>query len=144
VCVRFTYVAVVHLFFFFKQKTAYEIGIGINLLALAALLGYRELVPLRGLRWKELGKAALVSIVAGVISFEVAKAAPVSGVGHGSRIADLAQLALVSVTWAAATALGLWLLKSELPRDLRRPRAAAYPAVAQAESREIMGAGREP
>jgi putative peptidoglycan lipid II flippase len=123
---------------------ASDIGIGINLLALAALLGYRKLVPLAGLRWKELGKAALVSIVAGAISFEVAKAVPLSGVGHGSRIADLAQLALVSVTWMAATAMGLWLLKSELPRDLRRRRAAAYPAVAQAESKEIMGAGREP
>ena len=123
---------------------ASDIGIGINLLALAALLGYRRLVPLGGLRWKELGKAALVSIVAGAISFEVAKAVPLSGVGHGSRIADLAQLGLVSVTWAAATAIGLWLLKSELPSDLRRRRAAAYPAVAQAQSREIMGAGREP
>jgi putative peptidoglycan lipid II flippase len=123
---------------------ASDIGIGINLLALAALLGYRKLVPLAGLRWKELGKAALVSIVAGAISFEVAKAVPLSGVGNGSRIADLAQLALVSVTWMAATAMGLWLLKSELPRDLRRRRAAAYPAVAHAESKEIMGAGREP
>jgi putative peptidoglycan lipid II flippase len=121
---------------------ASDIGIGINLLALAALLRYRKLVPLAGLRWKELGKAALVSIVAGAISFEVAKAVPLSGVKHGSRIADLAQLALVSVTWAAATALGLWLLKSELPRDLRRRKQAAYPAVAEGESKEILGAGR--
>jgi putative peptidoglycan lipid II flippase len=123
---------------------ASDIGIGINLLALAGLLGHRGLVPLSGLRWKELGKAALVSIVAGAISFEVAKAAPLSGVGHGSRIADVAQLALVSVTWMAAAAAGLWLLKSELPHDLRRRRAAAYPSVAQAESKEILGAGREP
>jgi hypothetical protein len=91
-----------------------------------------------------LGKAALVSIVAGAISFEVAKAVPLSGVGHGTRIADVAQLALVSVTWMAAAAAGLWLLKSELPHDLRRRRAAAYPSVAQAESKEILGAGREP
>ena len=123
---------------------ASDIGIGINLLALAGLLGHRGLVPLSGLRWKELGKAALVSLVAGAISFEVAKAVPLSGVGHGSRVADLAQLALVSVTWMAAAAAGLWLLKSELPRDLRRRRATAYPAVAQAESKEILGAGREP
>ena len=123
---------------------ASDIGIGINLLALAALLGYRRLVPLGGLRWKELGKAALVSIVAGAISFEVAKVVPLSGVGHGSRIADLAQLGLVSVTWAAATALGLWLLKSELPSDLRRRRAAAYPAVAQADCVVVIsGAGED-
>ena len=101
-------------------------------------------MPLSGLRWKELGKAALVSVVAGAISFEVAKAVPLSGAGHGSRVADLAQLALLSVTWMAAVAAGLWLLQSELPRDLRRRRTTAYPAVAQAESKEIMGAGREP
>jgi len=123
---------------------ASDIGIGINLLALAALLNYRRLVPVWEMRWDELGKAAVVSIVAGALSFEVAKAVPISGVGHGSRIADLLQLALVSITWTAAVAAGLWLLKSELPRDLRRRRAAAYPAVAQTESKEILGAGREP
>jgi hypothetical protein len=111
---------------------------------LAALLSYRRLVPLGGLRWKELGKSAVVAIAAGVISFEVAKVVPLSGIGHGSRVADLAQLAFVSLTWMAAAAAGLWLLKSELPRDLRRRRAAAYPSVAQAESKEILGAGREP
>jgi hypothetical protein len=52
------------------------------------------------------------------------------------------QLALVSITWAAAAAAGLWLLGSELPKDLRRRKAAAYPAVAQDQSKEIMGAGR--
>ncbi|HYM76617.1 MAG TPA: murein biosynthesis integral membrane protein MurJ [Candidatus Dormibacteraeota bacterium] len=123
---------------------ASDIGIGINLLALAGLLSHRGLVPFAGLRWKELGKSALTAVVAGAISFEVAKAIPLSTTGRGSRAADLMQLALVSVTWAAAAAAGLWLLKSELPRDLRRRRVAAYPAVAQAESKEILGAGREP
>jgi putative peptidoglycan lipid II flippase len=122
---------------------ASDIGIGINLVALAALLNYRGLVPLGGLRWKELGKSVVVSILAGVISFEVAKAIPLSGVGHGSRVADVVQLALVSLTWLAAAAAGLWLLKSELPGDLRRRRKAAYPAVPQGESKEILGAGRE-
>lgn len=123
---------------------ASDIGIGINLLALAGLLHYRGLVPLGGLRRKELGKSIAVAIAAGAISFEVAKAVPISGAGHGSRVSDVLQLGLVSITWLAATALGLWLLKSELPRDLRRRRAAAYPAVAQAESKEILGGGREP
>jgi hypothetical protein len=50
---------------------------------------------------------------------------------------------LISVTWAAATAVGLWLLKSQLPNDLRR-RKTAYPAVAEGESKEIMGAGTQP
>jgi putative peptidoglycan lipid II flippase len=123
---------------------ASDIGIAINLLALAGLLSYRGLVPIRQLRWKELGKSTLTAIIAGVISFEVAKAFPLSDVGHGSRMADLLQIGLVSLTWAAAAAGGLWLLKSDLPRDLRRRRTAAYPAVAQAESKEILEAGREP
>jgi hypothetical protein len=63
--------------------------------------------------------------------------------GHGSRIVDLLQLGLISVTWAAATAAGLWLLRSQLPNDLRR-RKTAYPAVAEGGSREIMGAGTQP
>src|ERR1700756_5570176 len=123
---------------------ASDVGIGMNLVALACLLHYRNLILLSEMRWGGVGESSLVSIVAGAISFEVAKTVPLSGVGHGSRIGDLAQLALVSVTWAAATAVGLWLLKSELPRDLRRRRAAAYPAVAQGQSKEILGAGREP
>src|SRR5215469_12784542 len=123
---------------------ASDIGIGINLIALACLLNHKKLVPLLGLRWKELGKSALASIVAGAISSRVARAIPLAGVGHGSRFADIIQLLLVTVTWAAAAAAGLWLLKSELPRDLRRRRAAAYPAVAQGQSREILDAGREP
>jgi putative peptidoglycan lipid II flippase len=120
---------------------ASDIGIGINLLALAALLDYRGLVPIGGLRWKELGKATITSIVAGAISFEVGRAVPLATAGHGSLIADLMQLALVSITWTAAAAAGLWLLKSELPKDLRRKKATAYPAVAQGQSKEIMGAG---
>ena len=121
---------------------ASDIGIGINLLALAGLLHRRKLVSLWELRWGELGKAAVVAGVAAVISFEVARAIPLASAGHGSRVADIAQLALVSITWAAAVAAGLWLLRSELPRDLRRRKGAVYPAVAQGESREILGAGR--
>jgi putative peptidoglycan lipid II flippase len=121
---------------------ASDIGIGVNLLALAGLLHYRKLVPLGGLRWDELGKSALTAIVAGTVSFEVARAVPLGRSGHGSRVADLLQLALVSITWAAAAAAGLWLLRSELPQDLRRRRAAAYPAVAHDESKEILGAGK--
>jgi len=76
--------------------------------------------------------------------FEVGKAVPLATAGRGSRVADLLQLGLVTATWAAGAAAGLWLLKSELPRDLRRRRVTAYPAVAQDESNEILGAGREP
>ena len=123
---------------------ASDIGIGVNLLALAGLLHYKKLVSLGELRWRELGKAAVVAAAAGAISFEVAKVVPLATTGHGSRMADLTQLALVSITWLAAVAAGLWLLRSELPGDLRRRKGAVYPAVAQGGSKEILGAGREP
>jgi len=123
---------------------ASDIGIGANLVALAWLLHYRKLVPLGEMRWGELGRAALVSVVAGGISFEVAKIVPLTSSDHGSRAGDLMQLGLVTVTWAAAVAGGLWLLRSQLPGDLRRRKGAVYPAVAQGGSKEILGAGREP
>ena len=123
---------------------ASDIGIGVNLLALAFLLHYKKLVSLGELRWGELGKAALTALVAGGISFEVAKAVPLAASGHGSRVADVLRLALVSLTWAAAVAAGLWLLRSELPGDLRRRKGAVYPAVAQGGSKEILGAGTQP
>jgi putative peptidoglycan lipid II flippase len=122
---------------------ASDIGIGVNLLALAWLLHHKKLVSLGGLRWNELGKAALTAMAAGVISLEVAKIVPLAS-ARGSRTADLAQLGLVTVTWAAAVAAGLWLLRSELPQDLRRRKRAAYPAVAQSGSGEILGSGKEP
>src|SRR5579864_9078084 len=121
---------------------ASDIGIGVNLVALACLLHRRKLVSLWELRWGELGKAALTAAIAGGISYEVAKIVPFATTGLGSRIADLTQLGLVSVTWAAAVAAGLWLLHSELPGDLRRRRGTVYPEVAQVESREILGAGK--
>lgn len=122
---------------------ASDIGIGVNLIVLALLLHRNGFVPLGGLRWGELGKAALVAVIAGAIGMRVARIVPL-GSGHASRLVDIGQLSLVSVTWAAAVLAGLWLLRSELPRDLRRRKQAAYPAVAQGESREILRTGREP
>ncbi len=139
------YSAMFHAFGVLGLAWASNIGIGLNLLALAGLLSYKKLVPLRELRWKELGKAALVAVVAGGISFEVAKAVvPLTTSGLGSRLADVTRLALVSITWLAAVAAGLWLLRSELPGDLRRRKGAVYPAVAQGGSKEILEAGTQP
>jgi putative peptidoglycan lipid II flippase len=123
---------------------ASDLGIGINLLALAWLLHHKKLVPLGELRWRELGKAALTAVVAGVVSFEVARIVPLATTGHGSRMADITQLALVSVTWAAAVAAGLWLLHSELPGDLRRRKGAVYPVVEQGQTKEISETGTQP
>ena len=52
---------------------------------------------------------------------------------------DVLRLGLVTVTWAAAVAAGLWMVKSELPGQLRRRK-----AVAQNESKEILGSGTQP
>ena len=138
------YSALFHTFGVVGLAWASDIGIGINLFALAGLLHYRKLVPLGGLRWGELAKAAVVAAVAGGISFEVAKAVPLATSGHGSRLADVTQLALVSVTWLAGVAAGLWLLRSELPGDLRRRKGAVYPVVAQGQAKEISEAGTQP
>src|ERR1700736_3046434 len=117
---------------------ASDIGIAANLFALACLLHYRKLVPLGGLRWMELGKSSLIAVVAGGLSFAVAKIVPLPTSGHGSRLTDLLQLAIITVTWAAAVAGGLGLLRSRLPLDLRRRKATAYPGVAQGGSTEII------
>jgi putative peptidoglycan lipid II flippase len=123
---------------------ASDIGIGLNLLALAWLLHYRKLVSLKELSWNELGKSLLTAFVAGAISFEVAKVVPLPLSGRGSRAADLLRLGLITITWAAAVAAGLWLLRSQLPNDLRRRKTAAYPSVAQGETKEILEAGANP
>jgi uncharacterized membrane protein YfcA len=68
------------------------------------------------LEWKEMGKALLVSVIAGFLGWELIKFINPSG----SRLADLEALALISVVWAAVVGLGLWLMKSKLPEDLRR------------------------
>jgi putative peptidoglycan lipid II flippase len=124
---------------------ASDIGIGMNLVALAVLLHYRKLILLGEMRWGELGKALVTAAIAGVLSLEVAKIVPLStsGSGNGSRVADLLRLGMITVTWAAAVAAGLWLMRSELPGHLRRRKVTAYPGV-EGQSKEILGAGREP
>ena len=95
---------------------ASDVGIAANALAIALLLHIRGMVPLPGMNWKELGKAALVGAVSGGLSYEIIGTISLDG----SRRADLLALALGTLTWAAAVAAGLWLLRSELPADLRK------------------------
>jgi putative peptidoglycan lipid II flippase len=108
---------------------ASDIGILVNTVVFALLLHRLNLVPLKALRWKELGKALLTAVVAGVISYRVAGMVPV----NGSRLRDLERLGLATLTWAAAVAAGLWITKSDLPQKLRRKKAVAAisPAVLQ-------------
>jgi putative peptidoglycan lipid II flippase len=119
---------------------ASDIGITANAIAIALLLHARGMVPLTGMNWKELGKAALVGVVSGGLSHEVMRTISLDG----SRRADLLALTLGSLTWAAAVAAGLWLLRSELPADLRRKRSAQLRNIAAGESAETATTGTEP
>jgi putative peptidoglycan lipid II flippase len=119
---------------------ASDIGIAGNALAIALLLNMRGMVPLAGMNWRELGKSAIVGAVSGGLAYEVMRSIPL----NGSRSADLLALAMGSLTWAAAVAAGLWLLRSELPGDLRRKKPTTFPRVAEGQAAEIMDTGKEP
>ncbi len=119
---------------------ASDLGITANTVVTALLLHIRGMVPLGGLNWKELGKSAIVATISAGLSYEVMRMVQLSG----SRTADIEALALGSLTWAAAVAAGLWLLRSELPGDLRRRKSVAYPRVAEGQAAETMSAGTEP
>jgi putative peptidoglycan lipid II flippase len=132
------YYALYHAFSTVGLAIASDVGIAANTLAVAMLLHWRKLVPSRSLQWRELGKACMTAVVAGLLSHEVAREVMVSG----SRLADVKALGLTTVTWAAAVAAGLWLTRSQLLRDLRRRKATTYPRVAEAGG-ELSG-GIEP
>jgi putative peptidoglycan lipid II flippase len=95
---------------------ASNLGIAANCLVMAILLHQRKLVLVSGLPWGELLKAAITAVIAGFLSYEVARAILV----NNSRIADFKALGLITITWAAAVAAGLWITKSHLPGELRR------------------------
>src|SRR5450755_4447582 len=119
---------------------ASDIGITANALAIAFLLHIRGMVPLGGMNWKELGKAAGIGVISGGLSYEVMRSIALDG----SRRADLLALALASLTWAAAVAAGLWLLRSELPGDLRRKKSLAVPGLVEAQTAETRATGNPP
>lgn len=95
---------------------ASDLGILANTAAVALLLHQRRLVPIDGLQWGELGKAAITAVVAGLLSYWIARGIVV----QGSRMADLKSLTLTALTWSGAVAAGLWLTQSHLLHDLRR------------------------
>jgi putative peptidoglycan lipid II flippase len=110
------YRALFHTFSVVGLAIASDLGIVANTVAAAVLLHRRKLVSLGELPWVELGKAVIVAALAGGVSWSVVRMIPL----RGSRTADLESLVLGTVTWAGATAGGLWLLRSELPKTLRR------------------------
>ncbi len=118
---------------------ASDLGIVANTVVIAVLLHQRKLIPTDELPWAELGKAALTAGVAGLLSYRVAGGIMI----HGSRVADLQSLGLITMTWAGAVAAGLWITRSQLPGDLRRRKQIAYPRVAERQAEEL-SRGAEP
>ena len=114
---------------------ASDLGIVANTLALAILLHHRALVRINDLNWAEIGKAGITALVAGLLSYQVGRIA----MANNSRSADLKTLGLITLTWAAATAAGLWLTRSQLRHDLRRRKATAYPRVAEQQAEDVSG-----
>lgn len=105
---------------------ASDLGIGANCLSLALLLHQRKLVSFFQLQWREIGKAGLTAVAAGLLSHQIVRSLMI----NNSRLADIKALGLGGVTWAAAVAAGLWLTRSTLLTDLRRRKApAAQPPV---------------
>ena len=127
------YRALYHAFSAVGLALASDVGIAANCLAMAILVHQRKLVPWTELQWKELGKATITAVVAGVLSYRVASAVLVSG----SRIADIEALALIGITWAGAVAAGLWLTQSQLPSDLRRRKSPVLPQAAEKQAEEL-------
>src|SRR5437868_606984 len=112
---------------------ASDLGIMANTLALAVLLHRRKLVRIDRLNWGEIGKAGITALIAGMLSYEVGRIV----MANNSRSADLRALGLIALTWAAATAAGLWFTRSHLPQDLQRRKSTSYPRVAEEQAEDL-------
>lgn len=132
------YAALYHTLSTVGLAIASDLGIVANTVAIAILLHRRKLVAGNELQWPELGKALITAVFAGFLSYRVARM-----VVYGSHRADVYALALITLTWAAAVAAGLWLTKSHLLGDLRRRKGVIYPRVAERQAEEI-SRGAEP
>jgi putative peptidoglycan lipid II flippase len=132
------YAALYHSLSTIGLAIASDIGIAVNTIALAILLHWRRLVPANELQWGEVAKAGGTAAVAGLISYQVGQIF----LAKGTRTGDVESLAFSTLTWGAAVAAGLWLTKSQLPKDLRRRKVVTYPRVAEAGG-ELSG-GIEP
>ncbi len=133
------YAALYHKYSVVGLAIASDLGITANCVAMAILLNHRKLIPIAQLPWKELGKATITAAIAGILSFQVARAVRITG----SRVADAQAAGLILVTWAGAVAAGLWITQSKLPQELRRRKGTISPRVAELQAEES-GGGLEP
>ncbi len=109
---------------------ASDVGILLHTLALAWLLNRSGLVLLRRLQWSELLKSAATALLAGIACYGAARVVVVDG----SRKADLLSLLVITAVWLATVALGLWITRSGLLRDLRRRKTPATPNITAVQS----------
>jgi putative peptidoglycan lipid II flippase len=133
------YAALFHTFSVVGLAIASDLGIVANTVTLALLLHRRRLVPFGDLQWRELGKSVIIAAAGGYTAFRISEIIKL----RGSRTGDILDLLLISIIWTTVVALGLWLLRSSLPRDLRRRKEASYPRVAGRQAEEL-SAGIEP
>ncbi len=108
---------------------ASDIGIVANTVVLAVLLHRSSLVRAEDLPWGELGKVLLTAVIAAAAGWAVH--AVIQG---ASRKVELSEIVVISLTWAAAVAGGLWVTRSILPQELRRKRKAPAQAGANGAS----------
>ncbi|HUK47556.1 MAG TPA: murein biosynthesis integral membrane protein MurJ [Terriglobales bacterium] len=135
------YAALYHIFSARGLVIASDLGIAANCLAAAFLLHQRGLVRASGLDWGEIGKALLISVVAGIVGWRLATFIN----PNGSRLADVKALALIGAAWVLVVVTGLWLLKSKLPQDLRsRRRAGATKPATPVAPQEQLQSKMEP
>ncbi len=123
------YSAMFHHFDVTGLAIASDIGILMHTLALAWLLDRKKLVLLGGMPWRELMKSLGTAVFAGAVCYGAGRRVVV----NDSRKADLMSLLIISVAWLVAVALGLWVTKSCLPRELRRKKAPATPNITAPE-----------
>ena len=93
---------------------ASDIGIAANCITMAVLVHRQKLVLANELNWSELAKAGFTAVIGGILSYKVAAGLMASG----GFVADIKALLLAGLTWAAAVAAGLWLMRSTLLTDL--------------------------
>jgi putative peptidoglycan lipid II flippase len=106
---------------------ASDVGILMHTVVLALLLHRKKMVSLSGLPWGELSKALATAAFAGFAAYGASRLVTI----RGTLKSDLIALALISLVWAAAIAIGLWITKSNLPGELRRRKKPA--AITQPE-----------
>ena len=105
---------------------ASDIGILMHTVVLAWLLHHKKMVLLSELPWLELMKALAIAVAAAFACLAVGRMMTV----RASLTGDVISLGAISVAWLAVVALGLWITKSNLLRELRRIKSRAQGSTA--------------